>query len=249
MDCLEARRSAAQGEDAEAQAHVDTCPVCSAMVAIAPPTLQSEAMAPHWAQLQGALQQEAHLLGRLRAQPRRLVGGVAMLVALALCAGVALALPRPDLAKAMQGPRIIWLFFAMSLLFQGARILGRSVFRPPLPLAAFWPWPAAFVAVLLMRWAPPVQLVSSFDTSFWLGSWRCFRFGLLLLLPLLAWSLVTRRGAGLAPLRMRVTLGAALGLVAVVALELHCPNPEMWHRFLGHGALVGLFAVSAGLRR
>jgi hypothetical protein len=58
--------------------------------------------------------------------------------------------------------------------------------------------------------------------------------------------LVLRRGTILSPVITGAATGLAAGLVGTTALEIHCPNLDVWHILVGHLGVAAL-GVMAGL--
>ena len=256
MECLEARRwlaqSNAQGHGSgndEARAHLRGCAVCRTVLALVPSPPKPREVSARLRQLQVALQREQSVHGWLQARPRWVVATVAGLQAVAALSWVVLTRPRPDLQAALHPMRWGWLGLAALLLISGLGWAARSSFRPQVPRVLTWGLLLLVMgATAVGQLLQPAVAASQINADFWWGAWRCFAFGGNVLLPTAAWILLTHRGPGM-PVGLRIALGAALGLVALMALELHCPSPELPHRLLGHGAVVAAFAVLAGLRR
>ena len=85
------------------------------------------------------------------------------------------------------------------------------------------------------------------ERNFWANAWWCIRTGAAIgALAAVPFWLVLRRGAILSPSMTGLAAGLFAGLVGMAALEIHCPNLDIWHILVSHIG-VGVLGATAGL--
>jgi hypothetical protein len=107
---------------------------------------------------------------------------------------------------------------------------------------------ALMIAALALFHVRPQQ-------HFWERSWGCIRTGMpIAALTAIPCWLILRCGAMLYPPIAGAATGLLAGLAGATALQIHCPNLDVWHIVVGHvgvaaiGALTGLLIGTAAER-
>jgi len=257
MDCAEIRDALLSGSAPAGpgvEAHVRECEACAELLrdrgelgkALSRGEAPSQPNPDLWSSLEGALRAESGPRAwlRSRATPVRLL--IAALVASAIVTyggraaegGVAPA-ERP----------LVWLVAFTLVGFACLSVLVAPLGRPRPP-------PGVRLAIVLAALALPLLYASSSVASLAPASPQqftfaeqalgCFAYGTFLVLPFLfvVWAL----DRGERPfLGLVAGVGAVAGLVANVALALHCPNTEPAHIAAGHATIGGALASLGAL--
>jgi hypothetical protein len=244
VSCVELRDAYRRGERPEGPAvarHVAECEACrelSATPALGPllallsnaPPAQDPRLE---ARIEGALGRERGLRARLRA----LSTAVRFTLLLSLCVAIALvqAALRPSLGG---GGASIWIS-ALALLPALALLIATARATPS------WQKSGIFaIAALVPAFALLGLEASAVASAGALGSPQsCFVYGALLSLPLLGLAVLFERRERV-PLVDRALLGAALGLLATVVLELECASRHPLHLLLGHVSIGWMFVAT-----
>jgi len=240
-DALLAGRSPSDPELAE---HARGCTECAALLADEGTLGRALASAEPgdastllgWPDFERTLERESGWRAWLRSRPTSLrvsLAGAAVLGVTAL--GVRRL--RPDWATLPKTALVAWLVAFVVVAFAAARlalpVLGRAASsrsRVVTWLALGLPAVYALLAAVTLGSAP------SMPTARFLGpALACFRYGMLLAVPLLLLLWALDRGGGS---RARIVAAAAAGGVAGnAALLLHCPSTDPAHLIVGHAAI------------
>jgi hypothetical protein len=184
----------------------------------------------------------------MRSRPsllRQLVGGSLTLV---IPLGYALWRPRADLELY---PRVTMIalvgllsFLAVILTSTKLAGLGKPGLLRDNRLALIV---LACIAVALPPLLAPPHVLPASQASegkeFWEGAGACFAVGSLLGLVVLALVLTLDR----APRWQATSTAGVVGLVGVLALQLHCPSTHAEHLWLGHASILYVALAGVGL--
>lgn len=86
-----------------------------------------------------------------------------------------------------------------------------------------------------------------YDPHFWAASWFCIKNGsVLAILAAVPLWLLLRRGTIISPRLTGPSTGFLAGLAGMSAIEIHCPNLDMWHILVSHLG-IPVFGAGAGL--
>jgi len=260
VDCGEVaeRLRGGGGLDDEAAAHAAGCPVCAELTADGGrlagalrdlPAEEGLDLEAAWSGLGARLAAERGPRAWLASRPTWARFGLAAAVLLVVGVVNGLAMERPDLA--VYPPARLALtcaaFGALALL--GVALALRPLQRPPLRAGLAGAIAVgAGVAVPLGLAALPVAhadhpaCASAEGAAFWLESSRCLVYGLVIGFGvLLGVALLDRSPRPLLGRATCLLAGAAGGLAANLALQLHCPVTGRAHLLASHatiGALV-----------
>lgn len=267
VDCAALRDAFRAGDlpaGPEVEAHLDACPACrelfsdEARVGRALGELPAPAaLGPElWARTERRLLADTGARAWLRSRPTWQRAALALLAGALLAAG---ALRRPAVAPLVAMDPVAWVQLVLyaALTVAGIHALLRPLARPA---------PRGLVRAALVGAAVLLPVIFAFPTP---GSVHgahvlsegelarrtlgCLLYGLALGLPFLGvlWLLDRSERLGLSAL---VVLAVASGLLANLALALHCPLDERAHLLLGHAPVgvalaLGVFAARALSRR
>ncbi len=259
-DLRDALLSGASLDDPQVRAHVQGCAGCAELLAedaalghalaAAPAAAPEIDLSGMLAGLDGALAQEQSKLAWLRNRPTtvRIAAVVGLGLVIALIGGAAKM--RPDLPVYPVARLALTVLGYVALMAVAAVVALRPMYRPALPRGVAAGLLALAVVVPFLIAGMP-QAHADFTASL-AGTgdelipraFACFRYGVMLSLPVFAVAAFADRNAlraGLLP----VLLGAAAGLIGVVSLELHCPITEPAHLLLGHATVAACLALIA----
>jgi hypothetical protein len=251
MDCAEIRDALLAGTapaGPEVEAHARGCEACAELLSErgilglalsrteTPNPLESAAL---WSALEERVAKEKGLRSWLRSRstPVRVV--VAALVA----ALVVFVGGRPAPGATIEAP-MLWL---VAFAFAGVAcvaVLVAPLGRPRSPSSVRMSLIVSAVALPLGYALVASNAGGSASTDFATRAFGCFAYGTVLALPfvLVVFSLERSERPSSSLL---VGFGGAAGLVANIALGLHCPNTGLGHLALGHAG-IGLVLASLG---
>jgi hypothetical protein len=258
VDCeeiLAALQSGASPTTAEAKEHVAGCPLCAALIKSGgalgfAPSEGAVSVAGSdqlWLEIESALKAETGARAWLRSRPTYVRTALALLVA-AIAVGIAAAQPRADWMKyaALSVWSWIALFSLIAVLAVRSALAPLAQPRDPLLLRRGLSIAALGLPAVqaLLLWAsttpgPHAEHGGRFVSQ----AAGCFLYGTALTLPLVALLWVLGRNDRPAP-GVLVFSGAASGLVANVALFVHCSIDDAQHRLAGHATIGLAFAFS-----
>lgn len=132
-----------------------------------------------------------------------------------------------------------------------AFLLGWSLVNQMAPGSRHWFRPQFLPAAVIVALSLLMAIFFRFGqhTLFWRQGWACLRTGFpFVLLAVVPFWLILRRGAILSPRAACAATGLLAGLAGTTVLEIHCPNLELshilvWHLGVSLLATLGGFAV------
>ena len=259
MDCSDIRGLVQRGESpsgAEVDAHVADCAACEALISATEVTAALGAEAPSNAGIDSLRQSVAEAVRgdrgpaawlRSRATGTRRLLGV-LLVLLVAAAGAMMGI-RPDFdthSGLNTSTGIVLGVLAALALFYAIR-----------PMSAPPSSQRVTVGILVAALVLPVLVAVTPMISDWVmvggselpqNSGTCLGIGTLFGLPALLFMWALDRGAHAALFRALLAAGAA-GLLANLALHVHCHLTHPTHLLAGHASIVGLFVLAYGATR
>lgn len=262
MDCTHIEEKLARDfRDADVESHLERCVTCrvladgdlaSSLALMARPVGPPDPLFVALSEDLLASIARPNRLARLRSVSTQKRVALGLFVAILLTAGVLFALPRADLSvypSARMALALATLALTGVLCVVGALRplhlppLGRPLFTGLVIAAALLPFALAFM--------PPAHLEHSSSLG-GLGpdlvsaAAKCFAFGLVLALPLLAVLRLLDR-IGHRSLRRALMAAGAAGLLGNLILQLHCPIVHPVHLVTGHASVAVAFVVLYGL--
>lgn len=251
VDCSDVRDAFRAGTvpvDPEVDAHVRGCVRCAELFAdearlgkaLATNTGSSMPNEELWTSIEAVIQVETGWRAWLRSRPtgQRLVF---VLIAALMAIGLAAFKLRADWAAYPGDSVLAWLSAYSVGVLVSLWLLLAPLGRPRPPLSVLTglgivalALPFAYAFGLL---APVVHAADRASADEVLRrAVRCFTFGLAITLPFLAVTWAVERGDRVPPGKVLLA-GAAGGLVANLALLLHCPLNDETHLLLGHAPI------------
>jgi hypothetical protein len=250
MDCAEIRDALLAGTSPSGpgvEAHVRDCEACGELLSergtLGRALSQSETPSPFesallWSALERSVAKEKgpRAWMRSRSTPVR-VAAAAVVAALVVFVG-----GRPAPGATIDAP-VPWLVVFALAGVACIAILVAPLGRPRPPSSVRMSLVVSAVALPLgYALGASNAAASGASSDFAIQAFGCFAYGTLLALPFLLVVLSLDRSERPSS-SLLVGFGGAAGLVANVALGLHCPNTELGHLALGHASIGGMLAV------
>lgn len=250
--------------DAEARAHLDTCPACAALAKSAGPL--REALKSSDANAIGVdvdalfesvksriASEDKHMTGYLKSRPTWMRVLLAFIAVVLVVTPVMAFVPRPDMADYPRGRMVLTVLSMLLSLGVTLSIALRPAYRPPISRMVITGVSIASLGLLFLFSSIPLPDSGRAEQALMEllpHAMPCFFYGLGFGAPVyfLMRALdheVTRLAALLA--------ASSAGLTANLALHLHCPNTQPGHILLAHFSVAVVFlalvAMIAALRQ